>query len=254
VTSAIARYARGLDYHNHLRRRLRKLAARLRAMAPGAQARPMADTAPVLERAWASRAGLGFIGKNGMLICPGIGSHVLLGEVVTSLDLPPDAPLAERCGACTRCLDACPTRAFDSPYVMDARRCVSYLTIELRGPMPEPLRAEVGGHLFGCDECQDACPYNAAPQAAGSPAYAPLERWRSTTLEAIAELDEAGHARLVEGSAVRRARREGLVRNAVTVLAGRRDQALRPLFERLLRGHADPAVRAHAAWAIEQMP
>ena len=134
VVQAIARYARGHDYHNHLRRRLRKLAAFVRTLGEGVEARPICDDAPVLERAWAARAGLGFVGKNGLLIAPGVGSFVLLGEVVTTLALLPDTPMAERCGSCTLCLDACPTGAFDAPFVLDPRRCISYLTIELRGP------------------------------------------------------------------------------------------------------------------------
>jgi epoxyqueuosine reductase len=180
VAPYIAKYARGSDYHNHLRRRLRKLAAFARTLARGARARPMSDDAPVLERAWAARAGLGFIGKNGLLIAPGLGSFVLLGEVVTTLPLTPDLPMTERCGSCSLCLDACPTGAFDAAFVLDPRRCISYLTIELRGPMPEELRSAVGEHLFGCDECQDVCPYN---RAAGEtkPRYLPLSRWNDTT-------------------------------------------------------------------------
>jgi epoxyqueuosine reductase len=252
VARSIARYARGRDYHNHLRRRLRKLASFIRRIAPGSEARPMTDTAPVLERAWAVRAGLGFIGKNGMLIAPGAGSHVLLGEVVTTLDLVPDEPLAERCGLCTRCLDACPTSAFEAPFVLDARLCLSYLTVELRGAMPEPLRSSVGDRLFGCDTCQDVCPHNAALEK-GQAAYAPLDRWKETSIEAIAEVDRAGHARLVSGSAVTRARHEGLVRNAVTVLANRCDPALRPLFERLAERRGQPSVREHAIGALRRL-
>jgi epoxyqueuosine reductase len=249
VASGIARYARGSDYHNHLRRRLRKLAAFVRTLGEGVCARPMSDDAPVLERAWATRAGLGFIGKNGLLIAPGVGSFVLLGEVVTTLALTPGVPMAERCGSCTLCLDACPTRAFDAPFVLDPRRCVSYLTIELRGPMPEELRAGVGEHLFGCDVCQDVCPYN---RTAGEtkPRYLPFERWKDTSLEELTRLDDASYEALVTGSPTKRATKAGLARNAVTVLANRRHPRYRSLLEKTAREHPDEAVREHAAWGL----
>jgi epoxyqueuosine reductase len=215
----------------------------------------------MLERAWAKRAGLGFIGKNGLLIAPGVGSFILLGEIVTTLRLTPDVPIAERCGSCTRCLDACPTDAFEKPFVLDPRRCVSYLTIELRGPMPAPLRAGVGEHLFGCDVCQEVCPYNRAaelaplPVASGLPdgrasRYQSLSRWHQVTLEQLADLTEASFQVLSLGSPVKRATSPGLVRNAVTVLANRRDPRYKCLLERLAREHPDPGVREHAGWGL----
>ena len=182
----LARYARGRDYHTVTRRKLRQLAAFLRSLGtPDApvRARPMVDDAPVLERAWAARAGLGFVGKNGLLIVPGQGSFVLLGEVVTSLALTPDAPIGERCGACTRCLDACPTGAFPRPFVLDPRRCIAYLTIEHASAIPEPLRAAIGDHLFGCDDCQTVCPFNHSTRPRLREATRPFEphaRWRET--------------------------------------------------------------------------
>jgi epoxyqueuosine reductase len=249
VARHIARYARGSDYHNHLRRRLRRLAAFVRTLAPGTRARPMSDDAPVLERAWAARAGLGFVGKNGLIIAPGLGSFVLLGEVVTTLKLTPDVPMAERCGSCSLCVDACPTAAFEKPFVLDPRRCVSYLTIELRGEMPEELRSGVGEHLFGCDECQDVCPYNRRP-AETKPRYRPLARWSETSLEALVELGETDFAELASGSPIKRATRAGLARNAITVLANRRHPRYRTLLEKAARGHPDESVRAHAAWGL----
>jgi epoxyqueuosine reductase len=249
VAQHIARYARGSDYHNHLRRRLRRLAAFVRTLAEGTAARPICDDVPVLERAWAARAGLGFVGKNGLLITPGLGSFVLLGEVVTTLPLKPDVPMAERCGSCSLCLEACPTDAFDRPFVLDPRRCVSYLTIELRGPMPAELRPGVGEHLFGCDDCQDVCPYN---RAAGEtkPRYLPFSRWSETTLEGLADLDRDSYEALVVGSPLKRATREGLARNAITVLANRREPRYREFLEKAAREHPDPAVREHAAWGL----
>lgn len=248
----VARYARGQDYHNHLRKRLRKLAAFLRELGPGVEARPMCDDVPVLERAWAARAGLGFVGKNGMLISPGLGSHVLLGEVVTTLELPAATPIAERCGACTLCLDACPTEAFVRPFVLDARRCVSYLTIELRGEMPPEHRAAVGEHLFGCDACQDVCPFNAgaAARAPRKARYAPLARWASLSVAALAAMDGDALAATLVGSPLHRATPAGLVRDALTVLANRANGEDRALVARLAEAHDDAAVRAHARAAL----
>ncbi|MBV9949094.1 MAG: DUF1730 domain-containing protein, partial [Myxococcales bacterium] len=242
ITGSIARYARGRDYHGFLRHRLRRLAAfvrRLGTPTSPVRARPLCDKEPVLERAWAVRAGLGFVGKNGMLIVPGLGSMVLLGEVVTTLDLvaddetragvrgggpPPreggEAPAerraalpTERCGACTRCLDACPTQAFPSAFVLDARRCISYLTIEHRGEIALELREAMGAHLFGCDDCQAVCPFNGgsgarAPLwAADGDPFAPLERWSRLRLESLLRLDEPAWARLSAGTPLRRAGR-----------------------------------------------
>jgi epoxyqueuosine reductase len=252
IAPLIARYARGGDYHNHLRRRLRKLAAFVRRLAPGTRARPMSDDAPVLERAWAARAGLGFVGKNGLVIAPGLGSFVLLGEVVTTLPLTPDVPMHERCGSCSLCLDACPTGAFDAPFVLDPRRCISYLTIELRGPMPETHRADVGAHLFGCDVCQDVCPYNRTPGETKA-RYRAFDRWHGASLEALVDLDPPAYEALTRGSPVKRATREGLARNAVTVLANRRDPRYRSALEKAAREHPDPAVREHAAWGLAEL-
>ncbi|MCA9603932.1 MAG: tRNA epoxyqueuosine(34) reductase QueG, partial [Myxococcales bacterium] len=154
----VARYARGRDYHNVLGKRLEKLTRWLRERGHGA--RGSVDSMPVFERAWAQRAGLGFIGKNSCLIIPGLGSHVFLSAVVTTARLVPDTPMRERCGACTLCLDGCPTSAFDGARELDARKCISYLTIEHEGRIDEALRPAVGDWIFGCDVCQDVCPYN----------------------------------------------------------------------------------------------
>lgn len=219
VLPHIARYARGRDYHDHFRKLLRKLAAELRLMYPGSHSRPMVDTAPVLERAWAARAGLGFIGKNGLLIIPGMGSFVVLGEVVTDVDLAPD--LAEglavtRCGRCTRCLDACPTRAFAAPYVLDARRCISYLTIEHHGEFASDLADKVAPWLFGCDRCQEVCPFNRAPDAIapdGSP-FDPLPRWAGMQPEDLLTLSEAQWRELSSATPLRRVSLAEIQRNA----------------------------------------
>jgi epoxyqueuosine reductase len=239
----IARYARGHDYHNGLRRKLRQLAVYIRTLGDGVEARPLCDDAPILERAWASRAGIGFVGKNGLVIVPGVGSFVLLGEVVTTLDLEPDEPITERCGSCTRCLSACPTSAFASPFVLDPRRCISYLTIEHRGPIDASLREGIGEHLFGCDDCQTVCPFNRSERGTtGSHRYDPLDRWSKTTLEQLVEDGDVG-----DGTPLKRATPEGLSRNAAIVL-GNRGEGQEAL-ERAAERHPSRVVREAARWA-----
>jgi len=261
----IARYARGRDYHRFLRRRLRRLATFIRTLDPGedglprTQARVLCDEEPVLERAWAARAGLGFVGKNGMLIVPGVGSMVLLGEVVTTLDLEPGEPMTERCGACTRCLDACPTGAFPAPFVLDARRCVSYLTIEQKSAIDPELRPGVGQHLFGCDDCQTVCPFNAGMGARapltdedGDP-FAPLERWSRVRLEDLLSLDDAAWRVVSEGTPLKRAGRLGVARNAAIVLGNRGDRTALPALRETAARHDDPIVREAASWAVTRI-
>ncbi len=246
----MARYARGQDYHVFVRKRLRQLAAFVRTLAPGAEARPLCDIAPVLERAWAARAGLGFVGKNGLVITPGQGSYLLLGEVVTTLALVPGTPMNERCGECTRCLDACPTQAFAAPFVLDARRCVAYLTIEQPAAPPDDLRAGIGEQLFGCDICQEVCPWNrtAPADAVGTTPFRPHERWASLGLDDLVAMDEARWEELALGTPLRRAGRAGVARNAVIVAENRlRDhpddgEAARAIERAKL--HDDPMVRA----------
>jgi epoxyqueuosine reductase len=260
---SIARYARGRDYHRFLRRRIRRLAAFVRSLGTTdrpVRARPLCDEEPVLERAWAARAGLGFVGKNGMLIVPGLGSMVLLGEVVTTLALAPGVPMTERCGACTRCLDACPTRAFAAPFVLDPRRCISYLTIEHRTAIASELRAGVGAHLFGCDDCQTVCPFNAgagarAPleaSAQGDP-FAPLERWSRVRLEELLALDEPAWLELSQGTPLKRAGRLRLARNAAIVLGNRGDRDALAALGVAAQHHPDPTVREAAAWAVARL-
>jgi epoxyqueuosine reductase len=260
LARSIARYARGRDYHNGLRKKLRQLARLVRTLgtpeAP-AHARPLCDQEPVLERAWAARSGLGFVGKNGLLIVPGIGSLVLLGEVVTTLELEPDSSIPERCGSCTRCLDVCPTKAFTKPFVLDPRRCVAYLTIEHRDAIPEDLREGVGTRLFGCDDCQTVCPFNARSRNAPGPAidarFEADPRWGTTSLEELLALDEAAYSRLREGTPVARATRIGLARNAAVVMGNRGHREDLDALARARDGHDAAIVREAAAWAIERI-
>jgi epoxyqueuosine reductase len=231
--SRIARYAQGRDYHNVVRRRLRKLEKWLRGL--GHDSRWSVDARPVLERAWAVRAGIGFVGKNCCLIVPGIGSHVFLGTVITTAELVVDEPMSSRCGRCTLCLDACPTRAFVGPNELDARRCISYLTIEHDGPIAHDLRDGMGEWLFGCDVCQEVCPHNSprsgdVGQANG--AYAG-ER-ASLDLTSVMAWDEDARRAAFAGSAMKRAKLDMMKRNAV-IAAGNAIERLGRTHEQSVR-------------------
>ena len=216
----VARYARGRDYHRVIRPRLHALKDVLRS-AGGADVRSRAavDTSAVLERSLAATAGLGWVGKNTNLIAPGLGSYFFIGIVLTTAELTPDAALPDRCGTCTACLDACPTGAFVSPYTLDARRCVSYLTIEHRGEIDPALHAGVGGWLFGCDVCQEVCPWNRHAPAATDPALAAGEP--PGPPEELVSMTEEAFSQRFRGSPLKRARRAGLARNAAIVLRNR---------------------------------
>jgi epoxyqueuosine reductase len=243
----VARYARGRDYHNVVGKRLRKLASIVREA--GHDARASVDSLPVYERAWAERAGVGFIGKNCCLIVPGIGSHVFLSTLVTSAELPVDSPMKPRCGECRLCLDACPTEAFVDARELDARRCISYLTIEHRGPIDPDLRAATGDWLFGCDACQDVCPFNRTA-AIPPEATEPFASRQGIDAESIVALDDSTFDVLTRGSPLRRARREGLVRNAVTVLGNTRDRRHLPVLREMAAADPSPVVRDAASWAL----
>ncbi|MBL8601496.1 MAG: tRNA epoxyqueuosine(34) reductase QueG [Myxococcales bacterium] len=251
--ATVARYAQGRDYHNFFRKRLRKLAKFVRTL--GGEARPTVDTAPLLERAWAARAGVGFVGKNGMIIAPGLGSYLLLGEVVTDLVLTPGAPLSSRCGACTLCLDGCPTRAFAAPYRLDPRRCIAYLTIEQKGAIAPALRPLVGDRLFGCDTCQDLCPFNrtAPPPAEGTRDFEPDPRYAGRAVEDLLTLDDAGFAALTEGTPLARATRPGLARNAAVVIGNTGGRRHLPVLRQTVNTDPNALVRETAAWAIDQI-
>ncbi len=246
----VARYARGRDYHNVMGKRLRKLAKEVRERFPGTQTRTYVDTGPVLERELAARAGLGAVGKNTLLLHPEAGSWFMLGELFTSLSLTPDPPLADLCGSCTRCLEACPTQALTAPYQLDSRKCISYWTIEHRGRLPHEAREAMEDWVFGCDLCQEACPVNAAPSPEGQdPAFAlPPGRGR-LDLTALLAIDAESYAEVFHGSPMQRAKRQGLQRNAAVAMGNRGDKKyIQPLAKAL--ADAEPLVRQHAAWAL----
>jgi epoxyqueuosine reductase len=248
---AVARYARGRDYHDVMRPRLGELGEFIRAAAGAdVRCRTAVDTSAVLERDLAARAGLGWIGKNTNLLTPSLGSYFFIGIVLTTADLAVDERQPDRCGTCTACLDACPTRAFVGPYVLDARRCISYLTIEHRGAIAEELRADIGEWLFGCDVCQDVCPWNRKAEPAREPALASSAPFGA--LEDLLDLDRDGFRARFHGTAIARTKRSGLLRNTAIVLGNRRDVgAVRALTRAL--DDEDDVVRGAAAWALARI-
>ncbi len=256
----VARYARGRDYHNKMGKDLRRLARRIRRAFPGAGARAAVDTAPVLERELAARAGLGVAGKNTCLLSPQAGSWFLLGELFLTLDLEPAAePLADLCGRCTRCLEACPTGALPAPYRLDANRCISYWTIEHRGTVPAERRAGLGDWVFGCDVCQEVCPWNlrfggradrGGRRPADHPDLALPAQRAELDLAGLLGLGEESYRERFHGSAMQRAGRAGLRRNAALAMGNRGDPAYVPALAEALAGADDAVVRGSAAWAL----
>ncbi len=210
----VARYALGDDYHDVIGDRLAALLAALReASAEPFEACAYVDTGPVQERVYAQHAGLGWIGKNTCLINPELGSWLFLAEIITSLPLEVDGPSFDHCGACTLCIDACPTQAIVAPGVLDARRCISYLTIEQRGPVPDELAAAIGSHVYGCDVCQEVCPWNQAAPESADPAWQPRSVWDGARISTLAAMSDDELRCAIRGSAMRRAKVAGLRRN-----------------------------------------
>ena len=248
----IARYAWGDDYHDVMKAMLERLVERLATEIGPFRSRVYVDTGPIVERAWAAAAGLGAWGKNTCLLHPEHGSWFFLGEVVTDLDLDADAPRPDMCGSCTACLDACPTGALPAPYVLDATRCISYLTIEVKGAIPEDRREGIGRNAFGCDICQDVCPWNRRRRHRGPAAFAPRPGLLAPDLAELAGLDDAAFRERFRNSAVKRAKRRGLLRNVAVALGNAGDASRRPVLERLSEDE-DPVVREHAVWALRKL-
>ena len=251
----IARYAWGDDYHDVMKSMLVRLAEALAGELGPLQSRVYVDTGPVVERAYAAAAGLGAWGKNTCLLHPEHGSWFFLGEVITDLEMEADLPRPDMCGTCTACLDACPTGALIAPYVLDATRCISYLTIEVKGAIPEDRREGVGRHVFGCDICQDVCPWNRRRRHSGRAEFAAREGLVAPELAALAAtaLDEDSFRATFRGSPVKRAKRRGMLRNVAVALGNSGDAGHRPMLQRLAED-ADPIVREHAAWALQRLP
>lgn len=253
IAAQVARYAHGRDYHRVLGKRLRRLAGWLEERS-GEPSRAFLDTGPVLERAWAERSGIGWIGKNGNLVSRTHGSWLLLGEIVTAAVLEPDAgPHPDFCGTCAACLEACPTGAIREAGVVDSRLCISYWTIEHRGPVPSGMRSGIGEWIFGCDDCQSVCPWS---RRFGRPATAdPLEVRDEVSHPDPVEIlgmDEASFRARFSGTSFMRARWDGMRRNACIVLGNQRDPSGEPALVRAL-ADPDPVVREHARWALHRI-
>ncbi|HYV34853.1 MAG TPA: tRNA epoxyqueuosine(34) reductase QueG [Gemmataceae bacterium] len=253
LTGKVARYARGIDYHEVLWRRLDELLAWIQEQVPRCQGRGVVDTAPLLERDIARRAGLGWFGKNAMLIHKHLGSYFFLGALLLDLALRPDSPHeTQHCGTCTACLDACPTNAFTGPWNLDARRCISYLTIELRGAIPEELREPMGDWVFGCDICQEVCPWNRKAPDSAEPTFQQALPSGRVELIALLEMSEAEFRRRYRHTALWRPRWSGMRRNAAIALGNLGDIAALSALERAATD-TDIVVREAALWAIGQL-
>lgn len=249
----ISRYALGRDYHKLIRRRLQQLAEHIQQLIGPFGFRAFVDSAPVMERALASRSGLGWIGKNSMLINPKAGSLFFLGELYTDLPLPPDEPFNEHhCGSCSACLELCPTDAFIGPHVLDARRCISYLTIELKGAIPKNLRALMGNRVFGCDDCQLVCPWNKFAKPTAEADFSPRHQLDQADLITLFRWDEQQFLKNTEGSPLRRIGHERWLRNLAVGLGNAHSSI--PVIE-ALRSRLDNSselVREHVLWALAQ--
>lgn len=248
-----ARYAVGEDYHEVIAGKLRRLRAWAVRWGPRDLAgRYYVDTGPLLERDLAARAGLGWFGKNTCLLNTRQGSYFFLGALLLNVELPADGAVSAHCGTCTRCQDACPTGAFVAPYVLDARRCISYLTIELRGPIPREMRPLIGNWIFGCDICQEVCPWNRKAAPGSDPRLAPRDALKTPELIPLLELTPEEYRETFRRSPVKRARWEGLLRNVCVALGNSGDPAAVPALARAL-DHEEPLVRGHAAWALGRL-
>jgi epoxyqueuosine reductase len=244
-------YARHRDYHELIKGRLKQLAGWLHGRF-AAEVKVFVDTAPLLEKPLAQAAGLGWQGKHTNLVSRRFGSWLFLGEILTELDLRPDAPEDDRCGQCRRCLDVCPTQAFPAPYQLDARRCISYLTIEHKGPIPRELRPLMGNRIYGCDDCLAVCPWNKFAAEAREMKLRARPELESPTLAELAGLDDAGFRRLFGGSPVKRIGRDRFVRNVLIAIGNSGSPALVPEAERLL-SDPSPLVRGAAVWALGRL-
>jgi epoxyqueuosine reductase len=248
---AISIYAQGDDYHEVIKPRLKALARWMQAKF-GGELKVFVDTAPLMEKPLAERAGLGWQGKHTNLVSRQFGSWLFLGSVLTVLDIPPDEPESDHCGQCRACLDICPTEAFPAPYQLDARRCISYLTIELKGPVPRDLRAALGQRIYGCDDCLAVCPWNKFAQAAHEMRLQPREALRAPDLAELAALDDAAFRALFAKSPVKRIGRDRFVRNVLYAVGNSGRAGLVPTAERLLDDPA-PVVRGAAVWALSRL-
>jgi epoxyqueuosine reductase len=247
-TGLIARYARGQDYHEFMGAKLEQLSTFIRSLGPSVQTKAYVDTGPVLERDLAQRAGIGWIGKHTNLISRDLGNWFFLGEILTTLELEPDRPEREYCGTCTRCITACPTQAIRAPYVLDARRCISYLTIELKGSIPVEFRPLIGNRIFGCDDCLEVCPWNRFAQIANTLKLERADLQQPDLIELMG-LTEAQFRARFAGTPIARIKRRGLLRNVAVALGNAGGAEAIPVLERA-HNEQDPLLQEHAAWAL----
>lgn len=246
--ATVSVYARNRDYHDVVKKRLKALGRWMAETWPGTGIKVFVDTAPVAEKPLAQAAGLGWQGRHTNLVARGHGSWLFLGEVFTTLDLGEGAPEVDHCGSCRACLDACPTNAFPAPYELDARRCISYLTIEHRGPIDVELRPLMGNRIYGCDDCLAVCPWNKFARAHAEPAFAPRAALTAPRLAELARLDDAAFRALFSGSPIKRIGRDRFIRNVMVAIGNSADAALRPVAQALAED-ADPVVAEAARWA-----
>ena len=249
----VARYARGRDYHDIMGKQLKALGRRIEAAFPGSSTRSYVDTGPILERELAAQSGLGVQGKNTNLLHRQWGSYFLLGEILLTLDLEPGEPISDICGRCTRCLDHCPTDALPAPYRLDAGRCISYWTIEHRGAFPGHVREMVGDWVFGCDICQEVCPWNYKAAAGEHERLRMPPERRELDLQGLLALQREGYVSRFIKSPMKRAKLEGLKRNAAVAMGNRGSREYVPALSASLRDEPDAVVRRHAAWALGQI-
>lgn len=249
----VARYARHDDYHDVLAAPLKALSSYVNELGgPGTRSLWYVDTGPILERDFAQRAGLGFVGKHTNLISRQWGNWILLSEILTTLELEPDPPEKNRCGSCTRCLAACPTGAITAPFELDARRCISYLTIELKGSIPVELRPAIGNRIFGCDDCLEVCPWNRFARAGRLMQSRARRELDTPALLSWLALDEAGFKREFAGTSLLRSKRRGLLRNVCVALGNAGDVRALPALRRAA-SEQEPLIAEHAAWAVERL-
>ncbi len=249
---AISVYAQNRDYHDLVKKRLKRVGRWLLEEAPGASIKVFVDTAPVMEKPLAQAAGLGWQGKHTNLLARDLGNWFFLGAIFTTLELPPDAPEVENCGSCTACLDICPTDAFPAPFQLDARRCISYLTIEHKGPVDEALRPGMGNRIYGCDDCLAVCPWNKFAVAATETRYAARDDLAAPQLAELVRLDDAGFRAKFAGSPIKRIGRDRFVRNVAYAIGNSGDPGLRPAVQ-ALAGDPDPVVADAARWAVARL-
>ena len=251
MRGVVSSYARGDDYHDVLQSKLKRVADFIETTC-AVPTKLYVDTGPVLEKSYAAAAGIGWMGKHSNLLARDGSSWFFLGEVLVPLELPLDEPVRDHCGTCARCIDACPTRAIVEPYVVDSRLCISYLTIELKGAIPRELRAQIGDRIYGCDDCQDVCPWNRFAKKSDEATFFPREPLASLDLIAMLRMSRESFMAATKGSAIRRARYPGFLRNVAVALGNSGDAAAVPALIEALE-HEESLVRAHSAWALGQL-